>query len=62
MIFGRCINEALFFTESQMILTGFLEKEKTLKMNLNLRQMKRVSEIKLFLKNMRLPKNFLQTY
>ena len=28
MIFGRCIKEA-FFAESHMILTGFLEKEKT---------------------------------
>ena len=33
-----------------MILTGFLKKKKkkTLKMNLNLKQMKKVSEIKLF--------------
>ena len=34
-----------------MILTGFLKqknKKQTLKMNLNLKQMKRVSEIKLF--------------
>ena len=29
MIFGSCIKEALFFAESHMILTGFLEKEKT---------------------------------
>ena len=29
MIFGCCIKEALFFAESHMILTGFLEKEKT---------------------------------
>ena len=29
MIFGCCIEEALFFAESHMILTGFLEKEKT---------------------------------
>ena len=27
MIFGFCIKEALFFAESHMILTGFLEKE-----------------------------------
>ena len=29
MIFGCYIKEALFFAESHMILTGFLEKEKT---------------------------------
>ena len=29
MIFGCCTKEALFFAESHMILTGFLEKEKT---------------------------------
>ena len=48
MIFGCCIKEALFSAESHMILTGFLEKEKTNKMNLNLEQLKKVSEIKLF--------------
>ena len=29
MIFGCCIKEALFFAESNITLTGFLEKEKT---------------------------------
>ena len=29
VIFGCCIKEALFFAESNITLTGFLEKEKT---------------------------------
>ena len=45
MIFGSCIKEALFFAESHMILTGFLEKEKT---NIKNEFEFKASEVKLF--------------
>ena len=48
VIFSCCIKEALFFAESHMIQVLLKKKKQTLKMNLNLEQMKKVSEIKLF--------------